>query len=104
MNDCILWDGPRFKNGYGKCKDGAYAHRRAWSDEHGPIPAGMVVAHSCDNPPCVNVEHLFLTTPKGNTADMVAKGRHGSMRMSKEALAERCRKGWATRRSEGVMP
>lgn len=51
------------------------AHRVAWERAHGPIPAGMCVLHRCDNPPCVNVEHLFLGTQLDNIADRDAKGR-----------------------------
>lgn len=51
------------------------AHRVAWADTHGPVPDGLCVCHHCDNPKCINVEHLFLGTRGENTADMVAKGR-----------------------------
>ena len=77
---CIEHTGARNKEGYGKrwdrnAKRSALAHRLAWMEVHGQIPAGMSVLHRCDNPPCINVEHLFLGTPQDNTQDMISKGR-----------------------------
>ena len=67
--------------GYGQIKhdDGTNdcVHRVVWKMAHGVIPKGMYVCHSCDNPPCIRLEHLFLGTPGDNTADMMAKGRRG---------------------------
>lgn len=78
MSDCIEWPHARFSQGYGAVyRDGKTkkAHRIAWEDAYGPIPEGMFVCHRCDNPPCVNIEHLFLGTPRDNVLDMVNKGR-----------------------------
>lgn len=50
-------------------------HRLAWEVAYGPIPPGLGVLHRCDNPKCVNPEHLFLGTQKDNVHDAIAKGR-----------------------------
>ncbi len=54
------------------------AHRISWMVANGPIPEGMFVCHSCDNPSCVNPRHLFVDTCRGNTLDAKAKGRLAS--------------------------
>lgn len=51
------------------------AHRASWSFHYGEIPEGMLICHKCDNPPCVNIDHLFLGTPKDNIQDAIKKGR-----------------------------
>lgn len=51
------------------------AHRLAWMIEYGPIPAGRLICHSCDNKPCVRIDHLWLGTPKHNALDALLKGR-----------------------------
>ncbi|QIG62592.1 HNH endonuclease [Sporosarcina phage Lietuvens] len=70
------------KDGYTRIlrrKDGVkrmhYLHRYVYEIEVGEIPKGQVVMHSCDNPSCINIQHLSLGTNLDNLRDMVQKGR-----------------------------
>jgi hypothetical protein len=75
---CWLWLGFIDPCGYGrfKYKGERRAHRCSWmiANER-PIPDGMIVMHKCDNPACVNPDHLVLGTIADNTHDMDSKGR-----------------------------
>lgn len=70
---CWVWTACAIK-GYGYISR-TLAHRVSWEIHNSPIPEGLCVLHKCDNPPCVNPEHLFLGTKKDNILDAVAKGR-----------------------------
>ena len=75
---CYLWLGALNNKGYGTLGRGDKwftAHRYAWMLAHGPIPAGMLCLHRCDQRSCVRVDHLFLGKPQDNMDDMRAKGR-----------------------------
>ena len=84
--DCWIWTGGKNKHGYGtfgfqgKVQK---AHRVAWQLENGPIPIdpmgwhhGTCVLHKCDNPPCVNPDHLFLGTHQDNMDDKTRRSRN----------------------------
>jgi hypothetical protein len=52
-----------------------YVHVLVWTLLHGPVPKGMKVCHTCDQPACCRPKHLFLGTQKENMEDCAAKGR-----------------------------
>lgn len=75
---CWPWQWGCNDSGYGTLKRGRttyLAHRIAFALTRGPIPRGLQICHSCDNPPCCNPAHLFLGTHADNMADMKRKGR-----------------------------
>ena len=79
---CWEWLGCTDKDGYGricatenKRKKEWFAHRWFFTQYKTEIPKGLLVCHSCDNPSCVNPDHLWLGTNKDNMIDKVNKGR-----------------------------
>lgn len=81
-DQCWEWLAGRDKDGYGMFSIGPRAiarshgaHRVSWMLEFGMPPSKFQVLHTCDNPPCVRPDHLFLGTNADNIRDMVAKGR-----------------------------
>lgn len=71
---CWLWLGGMTGSGYGAAF-GNMAHRLSYQAYHGAIPFGLVVRHKCDQPSCVNPEHLAVGTHQDNMGDKTRRGR-----------------------------
>ena len=77
-DECWPWTGKVNENGYGGTSFGGrhvLAHRLAYTLAVGPIPEGLGLMHSCDNPPCCNPAHLKPGTCMENVRDCIQKGR-----------------------------
>jgi hypothetical protein len=100
-DECWPWTGgDRHEFGYGRFHLNntppirIWAHRFAYMITTAQDATGLVVMHSCDNPPCVNPSHLSLGTQADNVADAKAKGR---MNLSGLELSPTRRQGKAMR-------
>mgnify|MGYP001557851138 CR=1 FL=1 len=108
---CRVWTGDTTYNGYGRVYyEGQLwqVHRLAWTLEHGLIPEGILILHSCDNPPCFEVSHLFSGNQSTNIKDAVSKGRHKSnwiFAHQYRSLQTHCDKGHIyTNKNTYIMP
>lgn len=88
---CWEWTGRVMHKGYGVLSHrhrSVRAHRLAYELFCGPIPAGVMVCHRCDNRRCCNPVHLFLGTATVNNRDRDAKGRRGDVRGERHGQAK----------------
>jgi len=91
-NGCLEWTRSTTRDGYGQIRvdhKTVKTTRLAWELANGPIPDGLHVLHHCDNPPCNDIEHLFLGTQADNNKDMYSKGRN----VSAESAVTHCPQG-----------
>lgn len=82
--DCWIWKGALNHDGYGYFYTWGrdkwqLSHRLSYFLAYGDLPAGLIVAHKCDNRACCNPDHLFLTDHAGNIKDACDKGRSASL-------------------------
>lgn len=90
---CWEWQGCKTRAGYGQINlngKSCYAHRFVWEFTKGQIPDGIYACHHCDNPGCVNPDHIFLGTNSDNQQDAKTKGRRasGSNKLTEEDVVK----------------
>lgn len=93
--DCWVWLGSKNQKGYGRLhlrENGKRiqlaTHRLSYTLEYGTDPNELLVCHHCDNPSCINPEHLFLGTIKDNNNDAFKKKRNQVIGLKNRVLTE----------------
>lgn len=93
---CWIYTGYKNECGYGRFRvhgKKVLAHRFSYQMRVGSIPDGMLVLHKCDNPACINPEHLYLGKEKENAIDMVSRKHQWLQRAKEQGLKFCVRKG-----------
>lgn len=102
--NCWEWNRKKSKDGYGRLKLYNFrhykiknwsAHRLSYAVFVDDIPEGLLVCHHCDNPPCINPDHLFIGTHKDNMDDMRRKGKFNATgKLGNNYSGKRVVAGW----------
>jgi len=97
-NGCFIYQGSKDKKGYGKLsvyngdayhqKKTFFAHRVSYALFNNVDPLDKFVCHSCDNPSCINPEHLWLGSTDDNMKDMAVKGRAATQKGERNPSAK----------------
>jgi len=88
---CWLWNSYVDKDGYGKFrfnKKDHRAHRFSYILYKGIIPKDLCICHFCDQPACVNPNHLWVGTKKENNQDRALKNRSNNQNKSKTSCPQ----------------
>lgn len=91
-DSCWIWKGGKDSKGYGLFSYRSRvmaAHRYSYSRNKERLRAGYLVCHSCDNPSCVNPDHLYLGTHKDNMKDVKERETWGGKRKLLEDIQKR---------------
>lgn len=94
---CLLWLGAHDAKGYGRVRFRGRlvrVHRLAWQlARRRSVPAGRLIAHRCDRPPCLEPQHLRSSTHLQNMAEARERGRlaigsrHGQAKLTEQVVA-----------------
>lgn len=91
QSGCFEFYGHRNEDGYGRIRGDekklVFVHREIWRRFRGEIPEKMCICHHCDNPCCVNLNHMFMGTHQENMADRKRKKRYAAHPGSKNGSA-----------------
>lgn len=91
-NGCWEFTGSRSRYNYGMV---SYKGKQIWAHRlvyqlinNVVLPRNIFVCHTCDNPPCINPEHLFAGTSRDNVIDSLVKGARGKVYLNKEDVID----------------